>query len=410
MFPLTELVLPAGTLEKLQTAVRFGANAVYAAGQSFGLRAYAGNLGLPEMKEGLDFAHLHQARMYITVNVLAHNEDIHALPVFLEQLEEVGPDGIIVSDPGVMKLAAKYCPSLPITVSTQANVSNYASAGFYEDLGVRRIVLARELTLDEICEIRNRVQVELEMFVQGAMCVSYSGRCLLSYYMTGRSANRGACAHPCRYQYHLNEEKRPGQFFSVEEDEQGVYLFNSKDLCLLPHIPELLESGINALKVEGRMKSPLYVATAATVYRRAIDACQSGARLSYENGLPQMLKEMAAVSPRSFTSGFLHGPDNGMNDFDKQEPPCRSDFCGMIIGFDQERGGILVEQRSNFGPGDQLEIFQPDGTFHVLKLERLYDIDGQELDRARHPRQTVFLPCEQVVQEGSILRRRSNNE
>lgn len=266
-----ELVMPAGDLEKLHTALLFGADAVYAGGKEFSLRAHAGNLTLQEINEGLIFAHALGKKIYVTVNILAHNRDLKGLPPYLESLQELGVDGLIISDPGVLGMARRYAPQIPITISTQANVSNYESASFYKDLGAKRIVLARELTLEEIIEIKKRTGIEVEMFVHGAMCVSYSGRCLLSYYMTGRNANEGACAHPCRYRYQLQEEKRPGEYFPIEEDERGSYILNSRDLCLLQHLPRLIEAGIDAFKLEGRMKSPLYVAVVGQVYRQAID-------------------------------------------------------------------------------------------------------------------------------------------
>ena len=252
-----ELLLPAGDLEKLYTAFLFGADAVYVGGQEFSLRAHAGNFDLAQLKEGLEFAHSLGKKVYVAVIIIAHNQHLKGLAAYLEKLAELAVDGLIISDPGVMKLAQFYAPLLPLTVSTQANVSNYESAAVFKDLGAERIVLARELSLEEIAAIKNRAGVEIEVFIHGAMCVSYSGRCLLSSYMTGRSANQGSCAHPCRYRYFLQEEKRPGQFFPIEEDEKGTYILNSRDLCLLEYIPRLIEAGVDAFKVEGRMKSPL---------------------------------------------------------------------------------------------------------------------------------------------------------
>ncbi|MDD2620122.1 MAG: U32 family peptidase, partial [Syntrophomonadaceae bacterium] len=266
-----ELVLPAGNLEKLKTAILYGADAVYMGGKEFSLRAYAGNFNEADMAAGVEFAHQFNRKAYITVNTLARSEDIAKLPPYLEKIAGIHVDGLIISDFGVLRTAQKYAPSLPVTISTQANISNYEAAAFCRDLGARRVVLARELSLEEIAEIKARVDIEVEVFVHGAMCVSYSGRCLLSHYMTGRSGNRGACAHPCRYRYALVEERRPGQFYSIEEDERGSYILNSRDLCLLEYIPDLISIGIDACKVEGRMKSPLYVGSAASVYRQAID-------------------------------------------------------------------------------------------------------------------------------------------
>lgn len=399
-----ELVMPAGTLEKLETAVRFGADSVYAAGPSFGLRAAAGNLKREEMAVAVEMAHIHGIRVYITVNAVASNSDLRSLPPYLEQLAEEGVDGIIVSDPGVLRLAARHCPEMPVTVSTQANVCNYESALFYEDLGVKRIVLAREMTLDDIAAIRSRVQVELEVFVHGAMCVAYSGRCLLSYYMTGRSANRGECAHPCRYRYQLKEEKRPGEVFAVEQDEGGTYLLNSKDLCLIAELPVLMEAGVNAFKVEGRMKSPLYVATVASIYRQALQACRESPEC-FAASLDSWVGGLEAVSPRPFTKGFLFGPHREMNDFAKSIPARRNEFCAMVKFFSAGTGRLVLEQRANFGPGEELEILQPSGQVLRLMAPALYDQEGMPLDRARHPRQIVAVPFDEPVEPGSIVRR-----
>lgn len=399
-----ELVVPAGTLEKLETAVRFGADGVYAAGKSFGLRAGAGNLNREEMRQGVRIAHAAGVKVYVTVNASARNSDLTALPSFLEEVASAGADGIIVADPGVMRLAARHIPKMPVTVSTQANVCNFEAARFYEDLGVKRIVLARELCLEDIASIRSHVKVELEVFVHGAMCVAYSGRCLLSLYMTGRSANRGECAHPCRYSYSLVEEKRPGQYYAVEEDESGSYLLNSRDLCLLAWIPQLMAAGVNALKIEGRMKSPLYVATVASVYRQAIIACQTAPR-DFEEKLDLWLSALQSVSPRPFTNGFINGPDPNMNDVFKDEPAVRSEFCAMVMAGESRPGSLVLEQRANFGPGEGLEILQPSGEILPLLIRELCDQEGQPLDRARHPRQKVTVPFNGPVEEGSIVRR-----
>ncbi|MEN6351048.1 MAG: peptidase U32 family protein, partial [Syntrophomonas sp.] len=293
-----ELVMPAGSLEKLKTALLFGADAVYLGGTEFSLRAYAGNFSLPQLIEGLKFTRRYGKKAYITVNVLARNQDIEKLPPYLEKLAELKAEGLIISDPGVLRLARKYSPEIPVTISTQANVSNYEAAAFYRDLGAKRIVLARELSLPEIQEIKAKVDVEIEVFIHGAMCVSYSGRCLLSHYMTGRSANRGACAHPCRYRYSLMEEKRPGEYFVLEEDEKGSYILNSRDLCLLEFIPVLIAAGVDAFKVEGRMKSPLYVASVASVYRQAIDSWIDKGEDHYRNELARWMKELKKTATR----------------------------------------------------------------------------------------------------------------
>jgi putative protease len=400
-----ELVLPAGDLEKLKTALMFGADAVYLGGKDFSLRAFAGNLSLSEMADGLEYAHTLGKKVYVTVNILAHNQDINSMPPYLEQLQQLGVDGLIISDPGVMRLAMKYAPGLPVTISTQANVSNYESAAFYYDLGARRVVLARELTLDEIADIKRRVDIELEIFVHGAMCVSYSGRCLLSHYMTGRSANQGACAHPCRYKYSVVEEKRPGQYYALEEDNRGSYIFNSRDLCLLEYLPQLMAVGLNAFKVEGRMKSPLYVAAVSRVYRQAIDLYVNKDHIGDEQEIKEWMNELWAVATRPFTNGFIEGESSMIQDINKQEVTGRDDFCGMVKRYHYDEGMVEIEQRNNFGPGDPLQFMLADGRNIDLPLLELFDEQGNSLDRARHPLQKVFLPFAQPVPENSILRR-----
>lgn len=400
-----ELVMPAGDLEKLTTAFLFGADSVYAGGKDFSLRAYAGNLDLEEISAGVQQAHRQGKKMYLTVNILAHNRDIELLRPFLEAISNLELDGLIVADPGILRMAKVYAPQVPITISTQANVSNYEAAAFYRDLGASRIVLARELSLDEIVDLKHRVDVELEMFVHGAMCVSYSGRCLLSHYMTGRSANRGACAHPCRYSYRVVEEKRPGQYYPIEEDQRGSYIFNSRDLCLLPCLPRLIAAGIDAFKVEGRMKSPLYVATVARVYRQAIDRYKSTGRPFGEEEIEVWLTELHTVATRSFTTGFIDGDAGLMMDTGKTRVSGRADFCGVVRGYDRERGWVEIEQRSNFGPGDALQILIPGGHTIDVGLSSLFDQEGRWLDRARHPLQRVYFPFDRPLPDYSILRR-----
>jgi putative protease len=400
-----ELVLPAGDFEKLKTALLFGADAVYAGGKEFSLRAFAGNLTLAEISSGLNYAHQQGKKMYITVNILAHNRDINKLPPYLEELAGLGVDGLIISDPGVMRLAKTYAPGVPVTISTQANISNYESAALYRELGASRIVLARELSLPEIIDIKQRVDVKLEVFVHGAMCVSYSGRCLLSHYMTGRSANSGACAHPCRYLYHVVEEKRPGQYYPLEEDERGSYIFNSRDLCLLEYVPQLIEAGIDAFKIEGRMKSPLYVATVARVYSQALDCCINNQRPFTDQELQVWLAELRSVATRPYTNGFIEGESASIQDIEKQEIPGRDDFCGVVKGYDGAKSMVEIEQRANFGLGEPLQFMLPDSNIIDLQLKYLFDAEGNILDRARHPLQRVFIPFAQPIPEHSILRR-----
>lgn len=400
-----ELVLPGGTLEKLKTAILFGADAVYMGGKDFSLRAYAGNLTMNEMEEGLKYAHTREKRVYVTANILAHNYDIRKLPSYLEQLEELGVDGLIISDAGVIQLAKKYAPGIPITVSTQANISNYEAAAFYRDIGAKRIVLARELSLAEIADIKSRVDIDIEVFVHGAMCVSYSGRCLLSHYMTGRSANSGACTQPCRYRYALVEEQRPGQYYPIDEDERGAYILNSRDLCLLEYIPALIDTGINAFKVEGRMKSPLYVATVARIYKQAVNYYLNTGKSFNGEKIKEWMDELNKVATRPFTNGFVEGESELLQDIEREESQGRADFCGIVTGYHQDKKMIEIEQRANFGAGDKLELMLTDGSIIPLEIKVIYDVKGQELDRARHPRQAIFVPFSSEVEGNSILRR-----
>jgi putative protease len=410
---LPELVLPAGNLEKLKTAVLFGADAVYLGGKEFSLRAYADNFTLEEMAMGLAFARQHNKKVYVTVNILAHNRDLQQIPSYLEKLEEIQVDGLIISDPGIIKLARHYAPSLSLTLSTQASVTNYETAAFYRDLGVKRIVLARELSLEEIEEIKQKVDIEIEMFIHGAMCVSYSGRCLLSHYMTGRSANYGACAHPCRYRYALVEEKRPGQYYPIEEDQRGSYILNSRDLCLLEYVPRLMDIGIDAFKVEGRMKSPLYVASVASVYRQAIDQYTTRKEEFSPDELNPWMEELTKTATRPFTNGFIEGESLLLQDIDKAISPGtgtgliveRAAFCGIVCGYHGTKNMLQVEQRANFGPGDPLQLMVPGGNILPLDLQELYDEEFNPIDRARHARQTVYIPYPQRLSEYTILRR-----
>lgn len=390
----------------MTTALLFGADSVYAGGKEFSLRAYAGNLSRDELVTAVGESHRLGKKIYVTVNILAHNRDIGPLPPFLEELDSLGVDGLIVSDPGIFRLARVYCPEIPITVSTQANVSNYESAAFYRDMGAARIVLARELSLEEIIRIKSQVEVELEVFVHGAMCVSYSGRCLLSHYMTGRSANQGACAHPCRYSYQVVEEKRPGQYYPVEEDEHGTYIFNSRDLCLLQHLPGLIEAGVDAFKVEGRMKSPLYAATVARVYRQAIDRYLESRQPYTGWEIEAWMGELHTVATRPFTDGFIAGESPQIMDIHKTRVFGRTDFCGVVKGYDHYRGWVEVEQRANFGPGEHLQVLLPGGELITLDLQELFDAEGQLLDRARHPLQRVFFSYDRPLPEYSLIRRK----
>lgn len=394
-----ELVAPAGSMEKLKAAIDFGADAVYLGGHEFGLRAGAENFSLPEMEKGLQIAHRAGRRVYVTVNIFAHNCDIDRMPAYLTELNNIGVDGLIVSDPGVLLLAREFSPDVPVTISTQANVTNYQSAEFYRRQGASRLVLARELSIEEIARIRRTVPIEVEVFIHGAMCLSYSGRCWLSQAMTGRSANRGECAHPCRYRYALVEEKRPGQYFPVMEDERGSYVMNSKDLCTISLIPQLIEAGVDAFKIEGRMKSPYYVAAVVKVYREAIDSFLEGRPLD----IIGWTRELERVATRPFTTGFALGKPEDAQDIEKTASTRRVMFCGVVKEVDEKNRRILVEQRSPFGVGDHLEILEPNQPLRTEQLLEMYDDELNPTEVARHPQQMVWLTSRYCPKPGTLI-------
>ncbi|GAB6182035.1 U32 family peptidase [Desulfotomaculum defluvii] len=401
-----ELLAPAGDLEKLKIAVLYGADAVYLGGQQFSLRAGAANFNNEDLVKGVQFAHQHNVKVYVAANIFAHNSDLTDLPEYLQFLVAAGVDGVIVSDPGIIDTIMQLQIKLPIHLSTQANTTNWASAAFWKRLGIERIVLARELSLQEIKEIRQRVDIELEAFIHGAMCMSYSGRCLLSNYMTGRDANRGDCAQSCRWKYHLVEEKRPGQYFPVEEDERGTYFMSSKDLCLMEYIPQMVEAGVTSFKIEGRMKSIHYLATVVKAYRQALDTfIKNPAAYQIKE---QWLDEIRKVSHREYTTGFLLG-DQGRTA--TVEPGQKSytrlaAFVGLVLSYNQESQRIIVEQRNNFKVGDKLEIMTPSGENKSLRVTAMFDGEtGEPLEVAPHPQQIVELSVQQRVEPMSMLRR-----
>lgn len=400
-----ELLAPAGDLEKLQAAVLYGADAVYLGGKSFGLRARAGNFDPEEMRRGIEFAHRHGVAAYVTVNIFAHQSDIKQLPAYLQAVQEAGADALIVADPGVLDLAREVVPGLPVHLSTQANTTNSRAVRFWAGQGVRRVVLARELSLDEIREIRRENDVELEVFVHGAMCMAYSGRCLLSNYLTGRDANRGDCAQACRWRYALCEEKRPGEYLPVFEDERGSYILSSRDLCLLPYLPRLMAAGVDSLKIEGRVKSVHYVATVVAVYRQAIDSCwQNPAAFQV---LPRWLEELGKVSNRDYTSGFLTGGDPGAQHHKLENIYRRPySFVGLVKDYDRQRGRALVQQRNPFACGQELEVLLPGGTVCSFVLEVMHDaVTGEPMEAAPHPCQEVWMEVPLELPPFSLLRR-----
>ena len=401
-----ELLAPAGDLEKLKIAVQYGADAVYFGGEMFSLRAGAGNMTIAEMQEGTEYAHANGVRCHLALNVYAHNEDIEPLQEYLKEIRDIPVDAYIVSDPAVMQLLKAEIPSSEIHLSTQANMTNYITANYWRDHGVKRLVLARELSLNEIREIRQKLpeDTELEVFVHGAMCISYSGRCLMSNFMTGRDANRGACAHPCRYKYRVEEEKRPGQYWPVEEDDRGTYIFNSKDLCMLPHLPELIQAGISSFKIEGRMKSIFYIAHVIKAYRRALDAYyEDPDRYVYD---PAWADEMCKASHREFTTGFYFRQPTGEDQEYYNSSYIRDySFVGLVKSYDSATGIALVEQRNKMDIGDNIEVFGPTGDAFTQKLEYMTDEEGTPVDSAPHPQQLLYIRMAQPVAEMYMLRK-----
>ncbi len=403
-----ELLAPAGDLEKLKTAIIYGADAVYFGGEMFSLRAGAGNLTIEEMKEGIAFAHERGKRCYLTINIFAHNEDIEPLTSYLQQIKDLGLDAFIVSDPGIVDLIQEVIPAAEIHLSTQANMTNYRTAGFWHKLGVKRLVLARELTLPEIRQIRENIppEMEIEAFVHGAMCISYSGRCLLSNFMIERDANRGMCAHPCRWKYALVEEKRPGEYYPVEEDERGTYILNSRDLCMIEHIPEIVGSGIMSAKIEGRMKSIFYVATVVHAYRKAIDAYFADPE--HYKFDEDWMRELKKVSHREFTTGFyFHQPTNKDQNYQTSAYTREYSFVGLVKEYDEETGFALVEQRNKMTLGEEIEIFGPDIDFFTQNITEMLDAQtGENLESAPHPQQLLKMKMDHSVKPHYILRKK----
>ncbi len=387
-----ELLVPASCLEVLKVAVIYGADAVYIGGEAYGLRAKAKNFSMADMAEGIRFAHEHGVRVYVTANILAHNEDLEGVRAYFRELRELGPDGLIIADPGVFSIAEEICPEIPRHISTQANNTNYETCRFWHRLGASRIVTARELSLREIREIRENIpaDMELETFVHGAMCISYSGRCLLSNYFTGRDANRGACTHPCRWKYAVVEETRPGEYMPVFENERGTFLFNSKDLCMIGHIPDLLDTGVDSLKIEGRMKTALYVAAVARTYRRAIDDCMKD-RALYEKNMDWYLDQISDCTYRQFTTGFFYGkPSEEEQIYENSTYVKEYTYLGVISGWNA-KGCCRIEQKNKFSVGDEIEVMKPDGRDLKVTVRAMYDAEGNAVESAPHPRQELYL-------------------
>ncbi|UNC92586.1 peptidase U32 family protein [Candidatus Contubernalis alkaliaceticus] len=401
---LPELLAPAGDLEKLKIALHYGADAVYIGGKEFSLRSFAGNFSSEEMKEGIEFAHQKGKKVYVALNILPHNEHLPKINKYLKEMSPLGPDGFIISDPSVLEICRQVVPEIPLHLSTQASVTNWQTIKFWEKQGFSRAVLAREVSLREIKDIRSRVSLGIECFVHGAMCISYSGRCLLSKYMVHRDANLGECAHPCRWRYHLVEEKRPGEFHPVFEDEYGTYIMNSRDLCMIEHIPALINAGVDCFKIEGRMKSVHYVATVTKVYRKALEAYKLNPN-DYKPG-EKLLAELEKVSHRPYTTGFyLDNPKVQDQIYEESSYLQGYDFIGMVKEYDPGKGMALVEQRNHFAVGETVEVLSPHGDPFLKKIEGIYSLEGEPMNRAPHPQQLLYLPCAEKLKPYDILRR-----
>jgi putative protease len=400
-----ELLVPASCLEVLKTAVIFGADAVYIGGEAFGLRAKAKNFSSDDMAEGIKFAHEHDVKVYVTANILAHNADLEGAREYFKELKEIKPDALIISDPGMFMIAKEICPEIEIHISTQANNTNYQTYRFWWQQGAKRVVSARELSLKEIREIRDNIpaEMEIESFIHGAMCISYSGRCLLSNYFTGRDSNQGACTHPCRWKYSVVEEKRPGEYLPVYENERGTYIFNSKDLCMIEYIPELVESGIDSMKIEGRMKTALYVACVARTYRKAIDDYFESEE-KYRENLDWYRAEIAKCTYRQFTTGFYFGkPDENTQIYDSNTYVNEYVYLGIIENVD-EKCLARFEQRNKFSVGDTIELMKPDGRNITAQVLNMYNEDMEHVESCPHSKQVLYVELSEQPDMYDIMR------
>ncbi len=400
-----ELLIPASSLEVLKTAVIFGADAVYIGGEAFGLRAKAKNFTPEDMKEGIEFAHAHGVKVYVTANILAHNSDLDGAVEYFKELNELQPDALIIADPGMFMLAKEHCPGMELHISTQANNTNYQTYLFWWQQGAKRVVSARELSLAEIKEIREQIpeDMEIESFIHGAMCISYSGRCLLSNYFTGRDANQGACTHPCRWKYAVVEETRPGEYMPVYENERGTYIFNSKDLCMIEYIPEIVDAGIDSLKIEGRMKTALYVAAVARTYRKAIDDFFDSEDI-YRQNMDWYRQEISKCTYRQFTTGFYFGkPSEETQIYDSNTYINEFVYLGIAEEITDD-GKVRIEQKNKFCVGDVIEIMKPDGRNIETKVEAMFDEKGVAVDSAPHPQQILYLQLSETCEKYDLLR------
>lgn len=399
-----ELLIPAGSLALLYTAFNYGADAVYIGGQAFSLRAKAKNFSKEDIKKGIDYAHSIGKKVYITSNILAHNADLRDARPYFEEMKDLKPDGLIIADPGMFMLAKEICPEIELHISTQANNTNYETFLFWNQLGAKRVVSARELSLNEIKEIRKKIpeDMEIESFVHGAMCISYSGRCLLSNYFTGRDANKGACTHPCRWKYQIMEEERPGQYMPVYENERGTYIFNSKDLCMVEHMPDLIEAGIDSLKIEGRMKTALYVATVARTYRKAIDDYYKSPE-TYQEHMDWYKAEIAKCTYRKFTTGFYFGkPDEETQIYDSNTYISKYVYLGTVEKIEGDL--VQITQKNKFLVNDEIEIMKASGENILCRVEAIYDEKRKAMESAPHPKQELHIKLSTRPKVGDILR------
>lgn len=401
-----ELLAPAGDFEKLKTAIKFGANAVYMAGNSFGLRKNSKNFNREELKEAVEYAHRRKVKCHITMNILAHDNDLEGIVDYIKYLEEIGVDALIISDPGIFSIA-KENSNIDLHISTQASVTNSQTINFWYKLGAKRVILARELSLDEIIEIRKNVanDLEIECFIHGAMCISYSGRCLLSNYMTSRDSNRGDCAHACRWKYSLQEEKRPGEYYPIEEDENGTFIMNSKDLCLIEEIDKLIEAGIDSFKIEGRMKTVFYVATVIRSYRQAINEYYKG---NFNKDIAQKyLKEIKKASHRHFTKGFFYNKADENSQIYENSSYIRGyDFIAVVLDYDDDKKIAKLEERNKFQLGDRVEIFGNSPDYIDFEIDNMEDSNGNEMQVANRAKQVVYIRINYRLQKGDIVRRK----
>lgn len=406
-FKAPELLAPAGNLDKLRAAIEYGADAVYIGGEEFSLRQAADNFTIDEIKMGIEFAKKRNRKVYLTANIIPHNNDIDEYEKYLKEVKGIGIDAVILSDLGMFAITKEIAPDLDIHISTQANNVNYKSAKTWYEMGAKRVILAREMSLEEIKEIRERTEAELELeaFVHGAMCISYSGRCLLSNYMTGRDGNAGACAHPCRWKYYLMEEQRPGEYMPVFENERGTFIYNSKDLCMIEHIDKLVESGLSSFKIEGRVKSEFYVATVVAAYRRAIDSYMENPKEWKFD--PQWLGELKKVSHRDYTTGFYFGKPGGTEQHYASSSYIREyDMVGVVEDYDEETGLAKIVQKNRFFKGDEVEFLCPDGSFFTQNIDKIIDEDDNEIEIANRPQSIVRIKTDKKVEKAAFMRKK----